>query len=1044
MRRKTLAALQAALLLWSALLPAVSAAPLVKLTLAHPVTGPIAPIAVFKANVPAHVFSAAGLKAAPFPVVSLVPTAVTVAQTRTGALSVLKSLSLNAPEAAFFADAKSLSSAKVGSESNFMQAAFGQGEGVAPEEDSRRDRLDRGLFGDTRRELTLDNGLKVILVSQPFLNSATIAVGYEAGGRDEGPAERGFSHFIEHMMYQGSKKVKNWFRMISAMGAQTNASTGHSYSIHEQKVPINMLDIALALEAERMENLEITPEKVEREKKTILEEQLREVEEQPWERGSRKLTELMFSNPHNQTDVIGSQDDIRAVTAGKLQRYLKENYTTDRTRVAIVGGIDLDAAEKLVRETLGRVPATRSSKPKTDLSDPEKPGRTATVVDPTAPMPAVYFGWRAPAYGTPEYYATDLAVIMIQDRLAEKLLGANGKALGVNIIMSSLLRGPGHIRGAITQAEGFRAQDAEEALQAEIDALAAGDFSDAELQKAIGLRVEASRAELRARENAFLRVLAAVHGASESDLERDLERSKLVARAQVAHAARALLSAARRSTVKVVPGPVLDKPKASPQTQSASTVDEAPTPEEQGLLDRLARTVWPEFVYEAKKAVVLPNGLKVFFVPASSPKTYATLAFKLAPTAADAKARAMLPFMATLLKMRTATKDETAIDEALWAMNASLDVSAADHVVFDGTAPVEKAQDLLALLDEMLTRPFDWTDAELARYKTWYKQAVMPGLERGRAISHSLSVKQLLGAGHPAANADTTPEAVDAMTPAEFAALLRRQFVPDNAVLVLAGGVPEDLESALPGLFADWKPSGAAHPEKSPATVLKQGKLALIDHGPVQQSYIRATGISDIGPGSPDYHALIVADHILGSGYTSRLWQTLRQAFGYAYHASSQIVWEPGLSMWTATLETQTGKTEGAVKALLEQLRLLSEKAPSELELGTAKNALIGGFWMQAVDVRFIASQLAALELYGQPAEKWGEFAAKIAAVTAEDVLAVSRKLWDPEKTHVAVVGDALAVRAGLAKVMPVQEYDADGNPKEPPAEPGVFAQLGF
>lgn len=189
-------------------------------------------------------------------------------------------------------------------------------------------------------------------------------------------------------------------------------------------------------------------------------------------------------------------------------------------------------------------------------------------------------------------------------------------------------------------------------------------------------------------------------------------------------------------------------------------------------------------------------------------------------------------------------------------------------------------------------------------------------------------------------------------------------------------------------------------------------------------------GIDSGRPSSPDFYQLEVADKILGDGFGSRLFQVVRQSLGYAYNAFSQFVADPALAMWTFGVLTRPEKTGPALQALLDQAERMRTETPSKLELASAKNGLIGAFLMSLDSIGNIANHLLGLELFGQSLNTWGLYPAKVAEVTGEGVRQIARKILDPRHTAITVVGDADAVRQGLSKLRPVEEYDQNDQPK--------------
>jgi zinc protease len=887
---------------------------------------------------------------------------------------------------------------------------------------------------ETKRTIALANGMKVQLESRPDNFSASIAVAYDVGGRDEPQGETGYTHFVEHLMFQGTTRIKNWFRMVGTMGAETNAATYRDHTIYTQSLPFNMLQSAIALEAERMLHLEVTPEKVEREKRVILEEKAGR-DSGAYVKGWDRINELLFVKKRNHSNVIGSENDIRAATAEKLNRYLKTYYTPDRAHVVIKGRLGLDETEAWVRRYFGAIPARKTETAKIDLSETTlKQEARAEILDGAATSPAVLFGWLAPQYKTADYYAAGILTLLLNHRLQQKLILQDRKALGAGLAMPYLDREPGAIMGSITLGPDLTPDAALTALDEEISRAARGDIDSAELAALINVQVAWAQNNLGASDRT---ALAAARGLTAADLEDDVRRWAAVTAADLRHAASSHLRKEQRALVTAKPGGQPTTTVGTPQDEHGPRVDETPTDDERALLKELAQTQWPKIHYKPPVEFTLDNGLKVIVQPDSRvPTVYAKLAFRLGQTAVDAAARGKAPLVAQLLRLKTAEKDESTMNNSLQAMRATVQVEQAwDHVVLNGNAPSDNPAALLSLMAEIVTRPNTWTDAELAPYKAWWKEIIKGAAGDPNSATNQQAVSDLLG-GHPAARGGLTPQEIDSLSASEFVKLVSGHFAADNAVLVVAGKVdPAQIKKDLASLFGAWKPGGNAA-ELPSGAVKPQETISLLDRPGAEQSLIRlsAVAVDASKQSSPDHFPMLVANAVLGGGLASRLNSTLRQSLGLAYNTFSNVITDPTFAMLTLGAYTRAASTGQALDALLEQVRRLREEPVDELELGAAKNALVSSFIMGLDSIGNIADGLLGLELFNQPLSLFGLYPQKVSAVTAAQVQQSAAKMLDPQRLAITVSGDAAAVESSLSKVRPVVEYTADGAPKERPS----------
>lgn len=969
--------------------------------------------------------------------------AVNAAQNLEQNTSALTGLLRHGSEASLAASAENLAAARNNSEENFRESAA-LGIVNAQEDDAQTPRIaGAGIAaGNLSRTVRLENGIEATLVRRPGQFTMSIVEGFAVGGRDEAPGESEYSHIIEHIRGNGGRNF-NWIRMLRAMGDTPNAFTERDYTYYVQQVPKRFLKAVLFLLADRMKNTEITTARLEREKRIILEEKASQ-ENSPYHSGFPTLLSLIFTNPNNRANAIGSERDIRSATPKSLQRYLDAHYTPDKAKVVITGDINLDETEFWVRKYLGPVPARNRPIPKLDLSDkPQTHARVANILDPLAFDPALYFGWQGPRYGTPDYYASSVLGTMLWHRLNKLLPPARGIE-GFSFRVPYLERDPIAISGSIVLGPRETPEEILRMLEDEIAALERTGGTPEEVSKAAQLQSSIIEMELNRSDNANFLFRAAARGLSEAAVREDVVRWKNVTADDIRRAAR-LWAKNKRSVVLVRPAP-LHKRQAVEQTPDdyhLPSLEEPPTKKERRLLHYLSKLPLPPINLKSPDEFVLPNGLKVIVLPDNRRSiVWAKLAFRRGPFANDPLADEIIPRAAILLQQKTEYKSEEQITAALERMKGTLTShQESGHTIFTGIAPSGHERGLLTLMTEIVSHPHAWTEEELIPWKEEWKQRWEASLRDPKSLSLDRAVTDLF-ATQPYQPTGSIDETIDAMTPSNIASLMTQHFVPDNAFLVLAGKIDrQNIREVLTTLFSGWQPtrdSPDPNPDPEAPVIRPQTDLSLIDKPGYEQYLLRLTAIS-LGagdPSSPVSLPLNIANHIYGAGVGSRLYSTLRESLGYAYSPFSKVLRSPELAIWTFGIKTRTNKPGAALKVLLDQAKKMRSEEPSPLELLSAKNNLIASFLFSLDYIGDIASRLVERELFRLPLNEWGLYPAQVAQVTGELVRQASHHLLDPQKIAITVVGKAAAVRKELSKIRPINEYDQDLKPKLPPPPP--------
>lgn len=269
---------------------------------------------------------------------------------------------------------------------------------------------------------------------------------------------------------------------------------------------------------------------------------------------------------------------------------------------------------------------------------------------------------------------------------------------------------------------------------------------------------------------------------------------------------------------------------------------------------------------------------------------------------------------------------------------------------------------------------------------------------------------------HPAAGWESS---VKAITRDDVVAFHRRRVTPRNSLLAVVGDVdPKRVIADLEKAFAGWKgpAEGAAAPVQ--ATPAAANGIRIVSKPEVTQSQIRL-----LAPGvprrHPDYHAITVANTVLGGGFTSRLVEEIRVKRGLTYSIRSRFNHFTAAGNWTVTTFTRNDSLRVTVDAVTDVIRRLASEGPTEAELDKARRFVTGQFplGLQAPDD--LAEQLTSVAFAGLDVTALEQFTPAIQAVTMADVKRVLREHFDPSKLRVLVVSNpevAQKLLAGLGE----------------------------
>ena len=177
------------------------------------------------------------------------------------------------------------------------------------------------------QERVLGNGLQVLVLEEHSAPLVSAFVWYRVGLRNEGPGEAGLSHFLEHMLFDGTQKYsgRDADRLITERGGGYNGFTSMDTTTYYETWAPKNLDLSLDLESQRMAHALLRPEDIEKEKGVVISE-FEMSENSPAFLLREKVMEAQFPGEPYGRQVIGSKADLRALTREKVLAYYQRNY----------------------------------------------------------------------------------------------------------------------------------------------------------------------------------------------------------------------------------------------------------------------------------------------------------------------------------------------------------------------------------------------------------------------------------------------------------------------------------------------------------------------------------------------------------------------------------------------------------------------------------------------------------------------------------------------------------------------------------------------
>lgn len=253
-------------------------------------------------------------------------------------------------------------------------------------------------------EVTLKNGMKVMLKeihTAPIISSW---LWYRVGSRDEPTGKTGISHWTEHMMFKGTKKfpANTLDKSISRDGGQWNASTSRDSTRYYETMPADKIDLALRIEADRMRNSIFNEKEVASERTVIISEREGSENEPSFLLGEA-VQHAAFRVHSYHHEIIGDMADLHSITRDDLYSHYRTYYVPNNAVLALAGDFDSKTMQKRVRDLFERIPRGPVP-PRLARPEPEQKGEVRLTVEGPGETTFTQVAYHCPNATHPDYF----------------------------------------------------------------------------------------------------------------------------------------------------------------------------------------------------------------------------------------------------------------------------------------------------------------------------------------------------------------------------------------------------------------------------------------------------------------------------------------------------------------------------------------------------------------------------------------------------------------------------------------------------------------
>lgn len=336
------------------------------------------------------------------------------------------------------------------------------------------------------RRKTLANGLTVLANRDRQSKLAAVNILYKVGARNENPGRTGFAHLFEHLMFRGTRSVENFDLPVQMASGDNNAFTNNDYTDFYMTLPAANIETALWLESDRIEGLDITPEKLGTEKKVVIEEYRQRYLNQPYGDQTLLLRALAYkTHPYRWAAIGLTPDHIAQATLDEVREFYRTHYHPSNAILSMSADIEEERMLALAEKWFGDLP----DRPAAPCPIPQEPPQTEArreEVQRDVPATTVTVAYPMGGRLSPDFYTADLVSDLLSggdsSRLYTRLVKQRRLLSSVNAYITGDLD-PGLFIFTGQLLPQTTPEQAEEAFREEIETLCRIPAEAREMQK---------------------------------------------------------------------------------------------------------------------------------------------------------------------------------------------------------------------------------------------------------------------------------------------------------------------------------------------------------------------------------------------------------------------------------------------------------------------------------------------------------------------------------------------------------------------------------
>jgi len=252
---------------------------------------------------------------------------------------------------------------------------------------------------DQVTHFTLDNGLDVVVIEDHRAPVVTQMLWYRAGSADETPGVSGVAHFLEHLLFKGTKTMEpgEFSATVARNGGSDNAFTSYDYTAYFQRIAADRLDLIMRMESDRMTNLQLDEADILTERDVIIEERNQRVENSPGALFREQKNAMQYLNHRYGVPIIGWRHEMEALDLDAALDYYRTFYAPNNAILIVAGDVTPENVRTLAETHYGPIAANPDLPERVRPQEPPQLAeRRITMRDARVSQPYVTRSYLAP------------------------------------------------------------------------------------------------------------------------------------------------------------------------------------------------------------------------------------------------------------------------------------------------------------------------------------------------------------------------------------------------------------------------------------------------------------------------------------------------------------------------------------------------------------------------------------------------------------------------------------------------------------------------